>query len=655
MKIIGISGLETSVPFKRRSLPGLDEREYRISQGHDSAAALVIDGEIIAAAAEERFNRLKHSGAFPINAINYCLKQGGIALDEIDEIAHAFNYSGLQGLFSLNDESLGLYDQVYSKDALIKLARLHLPQYPVERVFQVSHHLAHAASAYFTSGWNECLVLVMDGMGETDSGTAYNGRDGVLRRIHHISVQDSIGIFYSLITLHLGFDFNSDEYKIMGLAPYGDPSRFRDFFAQTVLLAPDGKISIPALRLNKTYADRQGYLATRSYLAKHLVPARPPEADIEEVHRDIAAALQECLDNVMLHISGHLARKTGLRRLAMAGGVTLNCTANGRILQSGLFDDIYIQPAAGDDGAALGAALLRASRREEARNRRMPVPFLGPSYSTAEIDAAVQSFGERIEVTSFTSFADTCDAAATLIADGHVIAWFRGRMEFGPRALGHRSILADPSRPEMRDRINAMVKMREAFRPFAPAVTIEEAHKWFQVEQARSLALEFNSLELYASPAGRALTDLRPHGSQPLLTSYATATQAASTTSVSAPESIRYREFPYMITTVDVSAEYRDELPAITHVNGSARLQTVSETDNLDFHTLLKAVGVVTGREMVLNTSFNIKGQPIVNTPAEAIETFLSTGIDHLFMENLLISRRRQQQNGGRNQRRRAS
>src|SRR5215471_15172647 len=244
MKILGISGFENSVPFKRRSLPGLGEREYRISQGHDSAAALVIDGEIVAAAAEERFNRVKHSGAFPINAINYCLKQGDVRLEDIDEIAHAFNYSGLQGLFSLSNESLRLYDQVYSRDALIKIASKYLPQYPAERIFQVSHHLAHAASAYFTSGWNECVVLVMDGMGETDSGTAYHGRDGALRRIHHVPATDSIGLLYSLITLHLGFDFNSDEYKIMGLAPYGDPSRFRPFFEKTVQLQDDGTIRI---------------------------------------------------------------------------------------------------------------------------------------------------------------------------------------------------------------------------------------------------------------------------------------------------------------------------------------------------------------------------------------------------------------------------
>src|SRR5215471_9754851 len=634
MKILGISGFENSVPFKRRSLPGLDEREYRISQGHDSAATLVIDGEIVAAAAEERFNRAKHSGAFPINAINYCLKQGAVRLEDIDEIAHAFNYSGLRGLFSLSDESLRLYDQVYSRDALIKIAGKYLPQYPAERIFQVSHHLAHAASAYFTSGWNECVVLVMDGMGETDSGTAYHGHDGVLRRIHHIPAQDSIGIFYSLITLHLGFDFNSDEYKVMGLAPYGDPSRFRHFFSETVLLGPDGRVSIPMLRLNKTYADRQGYLATRAYLSEHLVEARPSEADIQEVHRDIAAALQECLDNVMLHVSGHLARKSGLRRLAMAGGVALNCTANGRLVESGMFDDIYIQPAAGDDGAALGAALLRASRREEARNSRLPVPFLGPEYSTVEINAAIQSFQQHITVTPFTSFDDTCDAAANLIADGQVIAWYRGRMEFGPRALGHRSILADPGRPEMRDRINAMVKLREGFRPFAPAVTIEEAKKWFYLGQDPRPAVEFEALGVNGPQVTRSLTG-GEHMSQPLTDSY------VAVTSIPRADLTPCRNFPFMIATVDVRPEYRAELPAVTHVNGSARLQTVSETDNLDFHTLLKAVGAATGREMVLNTSFNVKGQPIVNTPAEAIETFLSTGIDHLFIENLLISRPR--------------
>jgi carbamoyltransferase len=583
MNIVGISGLENSVAFKKATLPGLDEREYRISQGHDSAAALIVDGEIVAAAAEERFNRQKHSGAFPIGAIRYCLKEAGIKLEEIDEIAHGFNYSRLKNLFSVGPESAELYREVFSREALIKTVARDLPGFAPDRVYQVSHHLAHAASAYFTSGWDECLVVVIDGMGEIDSATFYHAHDGELHRLYRILAQDSIGILYSLVTLHLGFDFNSDEYKIMGLAPYGDPSQFRRFFSEAVSLSDEGRVSIPLLRLNKSYTERQNYLTSRKHLSENLLSERLPDDEILDVHRDVAAALQERLDDTIMHVCGHLARKTGLRRLAMAGGVALNCTANGKLLTSGLFDEIYVQPAAGDDGTALGAALFRASIAGEISNKRMPVPFLGPAYSKREIDTAIDQFKDRIIVRRFNSLDETVEAAAELIGSGRVVAWFRGRMEYGPRALGHRSILADPGHPEMRDRINAMVKMREAFRPFAPAVTVEEAPKWF----------ELNSIT----------------------------------------------ELPYMIMTVDVREQYRAELPAVTHVNGSARVQTVSESDNADFHRLLKAVGQATGREMVLNTSFNVKGQPIVNTPQEAIDTFLLTKIDYLFIENTMVRR----------------
>jgi carbamoyltransferase len=275
---------------------------------------------------------------------------------------------------------------------------------------------------------------------------------------------------------------------------------------------------------------------------------------------------------------------TGIRKLALAGGVALNCTANGKLLRSGRFDSIYIQPAAGDDGAALGAALARSAALEQVRNHRQAVPFLGPTYKNGYLAGAMKDFAQKIEVTQLGSDEETCDAAARLIADGKVIAWYRGRMEFGPRALGHRSILADPGHPEMRDRINAMVKMREAFRPFAPAVTLEEASRWFEMEEGL--------------------------------------------------------ELPYMIAIVDVREEHRAALPAITHVNGTARVQTVSPADHKSFHMLLNSVGKATGRQMVLNTSFNVKGQPIVNTPQEAIDTYLKTGIDYLFLENFLIQRK---------------
>jgi carbamoyltransferase len=426
-------------------------------------------------------------------------------------------------------------------------------------------------------------VVVNDAMGEIESLSVYDFHDGELEKIRTVGANDSIGILYSLVTLHLGFDFNSDEYKIMGLAPYGDPARFRPFFEQAVELRDDGSIRIPILKLNRSREERENYTATRAYLDEHFVARRLPVDPVSSIHQDAAAALQECLDRVVLHVCGQAAKQTGLRRIALAGGVALNCTANGKLMSSGLFDEVYVQPVAGDDGTALGAALYRTSLAGEVLNRRLPTPLFGPRYSMSDIEAALHRFGDKIKWHRFDSLEATCASAAKLIADGRVIAWYRGRMEYGPRALGNRSILADPGHPEMRDRINAMVKKREAFRPFAPACSVEEAHRWFDVAPGV--------------------------------------------------------EHPYMISVVDVRPEAQFLLPAITHVNGSARLQTVSANDNPDFHSLLLAVGETTGRQMVLNTSFNVKGQPIVNTPEEAIETFLGTGIEFLFLENCHVTR----------------
>jgi carbamoyltransferase len=584
MNILGISGLEQSEPFKRAHWPGLDEREYRMCQGYDAAAALVSDGVVVAAAAEERFNRQKHSGAFPAGAICYCLSHAGLKISDIDGLAHAFNYAPYAAAYRTDPIAQQRYREVYSKDALLALVQREMPTFPRERVCQVNHHLAHAASAYYTSGWDECLVIVIDGMGEAHSTSAYEARGGTLQPLGHFSAYDSIGILYSLVTFHLGFDFNSDEYKIMGLAPYGDPKRFAGFFEEAVTLREDGSVHIPLLRLNRTRDERERHLQSRAYLAEHLMPARHPEEQVTDEHRDVAAALQVCLNRTLQHVCGSFGAKTGLRRLALAGGVALNCTANGALMRTGRFDDLYVQPAAGDDGAALGAALVRASEVGMIRNERFAVPYLGPSYGEADVNRAVAAYRDQIVVTEMKTLDEACTAAATCIADGEVLAWYRGRMEFGPRALGHRSILADPGHPDMRGRINAMVKKRETFRPFAPAVSLEQAHEWF---------------------------DLPP-----------------------------LTELPYMIMTVDVRPQFRACLPAITHVDGSARVQTVSASNDMDFHTLLRAVGKTTGREMVLNTSFNVKGQAIVNTPEEAIDTFLKTSLDALFLDNLLIRRR---------------
>jgi len=594
VNIIGISGLGNAVGFKKAHWPGLEDREYRISQGFDSAAALAVDGRVVAACAEERFSRKKHTGDFPVCSISWCLREAGLTLHDVNEIAHGFDFTPYREMYSLDPTTAKLYSEVFSREALLAHVSRSLPGFPPEHVHGVSHHLAHAASAFFTSGWDECLVLVIDAMGEVQGVSAYYAGPNGISLLHEIPATDSIGILYSLVTFHLGFDFNADEYKIMGLAPYGRPERYRPFFEQTVQLRKGGDFRIPILGLNRTRDARETYLSTREYLDENLVKRRRPEDEITEDHCDIAAALQECLERVVLHLCSNFSVATGLKRVALAGGVALNCTANGKLLRSGSAEDIYVQPAAGDDGTALGAALYRAACAGEVRNERSPVPLFGPSYSADVIVRALDEFQDHIEALEYGSLEETCSEAAKLIAEGQVIGWYRGRMEFGPRALGNRSILADPGHPEMRDRINAMVKKREAFRPFAPAVSLEQVHVWFNV------------------PPG---TDL-----------------------------------PYMIMTVDVREEYRSQLPAITHVNGSARVQTVSADDNEPFHVLLQTVGKTTGKEMVLNTSFNVKGQPIVNTPREAVETFLNTGIDCLFVENVLIRRRKAQvhvQRGG--------
>lgn len=583
MRIVGVSGIDVTMDFKRRHWPDLQEREYRISQGHDSAAALVIDGEVVAAVAEERIARRKHTGDFPVGAIEACLAQAGLRLSDVDEIVHSFDYGPYRVPYSLSPVSSELYREVLSPQAFAARVADAFPEFPTDRIRHVDHHLSHAASAYFTSGWEECMVAVIDGMGEAHGASIYRTSGGTLELIHRISAADSIGIFYSLITLHLGFDFNSDEYKIMGLAPYGDPERFRAFFDDAVRFTDDGGWSIAALKLGER-EERENHLAARRYLGERLIAAREPESEIASEHEDVAAGLQACLDRAIQHTCSHFGRQLSMRRLALAGGVALNTTANGKLLASGAFEEIYVQPAAADDGSALGAALHRASLAGEIVNRRSPTPFYGPAHSVESIESALGDYDDRVEATRLGSLDEVCESAARLIAAGEVIAWYRGRMEFGPRALGHRSILADPGRADMRDRVNALVKMRESFRPFAPAVALEEVDRWFD------------------APAGTAL--------------------------------------PYMTINRDVRPEHRAGLPAITHVDGSARVQTVSKEDNGEFHTLLESVGAHTGRRMLLNTSFNVKGQAIVNTPAEALDTFLGTGIEALFLEDFLVRKR---------------
>lgn len=584
MKIIGISGLDNAVSFKKTKFPGLIDRQYRLIQGADAAAALIVDGEIVAAAAEERFNGRKHCNDFPKSAVSYCLEQAGLSLDDVDEIVRCFDYDPYRDHYAVDAYGIEYFDQVYANDGFVRTVQDAFPGFPKERIGCVDHHLSHAASAYWLSGWDECLVAVIDGMGEVNAATVYQAKDGIVRPLGTLPGEHSFGIFYSVLTYLLGFDFNADEYKVMGLAPYGDPHRFREFFDREVRLTSDGFCRIPMLSLNREPVERDNYLGTLQYLSKTLVPPREPESEIQQVHRDIAAGLQAKCNELMLHICRYYAEETGLRRMAIAGGVAQNCTANGEVLRAGIFDEIYIGPAAGDDGAALGAALHRAALVGEVRNVRSGLPFYGPGYDTSEIETAISRFGDQIDVVRFADFGETCVQAAADLAARQVIGWYHGRMEFGARALGNRSILADATHPDMRERVNKMVKKRESFRPFAPAVSEEFASDWF---------------------------DLPPGG-----------------------------DFSFMTIIANVRSDRRDRLPAVTHVDGSARIQTVSRTANPCLHGVIDAVRARTGVPIVLNTSFNVRGQPIVDSPGDAIATFLRTAIDSLYLHNCKLTRK---------------
>ena len=381
VKFLGISGLQDSAPFKKEHWSGLDPREYRIAQGYDSAAALIVDGKLVAAAAEERFSRKKHTGDFPIGAIQYCLAEAGIAIEDVDEIAHGFDYAALRPLYAMDPASSALYEQVFAKEALVRNLHRELPQVDAAKIHAVPHHLAHAASAAFTSGWDECLVVVNDAMGEVQSLSVFQARGNELKKLREISANDSIGILYSLVTLHLGFDFNSDEYKIMGLAPYGDPAHYRAFFDHVVELCPDGTLRIPILRLNKTREERENYLATRAYLEQNLIAARARRC------RGHAGPLRR--GGRTAGVPGPrgaarlrtFRRTDGMRHIALAGGVALNCTANGKLIGSGHLRR-NLRATGGRRRWHRRSARRSTGPRAMARcsNLRMPVPFLGPAH-----------------------------------------------------------------------------------------------------------------------------------------------------------------------------------------------------------------------------------------------------------------------------------
>jgi carbamoyltransferase len=585
MNVLGFSGLHNSVSFKRRAFPALPTRFYRIAQGFDAAAALVTN-TVLRAAAEERFTGEKATGSFPVHAIRFCLEDAGVAPRDLDYVAHSFCYEPFAQDYSHDEYTRSLYEEVYSREAQIRRFEEFLPGFDWgARFVSVPHHLAHAASTFYLSGFPEALILVADGMGEAHSLTVARGRSNSIKVLDQLHATDSLGILYGLVTLHLGFEFGLDEYKVMGLAPYGRPDACFQKFMEFIRLESNGRFSIPLLALDKSLEDRETHACALDALAAAFGPPRDPGAPLTAKHRDVAAGLQSALQACLIHVLRHFRRLTGEARLCLAGGVTLNCSANGTIRRSRIFEDVFVQPASGDDGSALGAALYVRQAHEPAPRGRIAVPFWGPCFDQETVLSQLQAY-PQCRVQPYDRFDALAAETASRLAAGEIVGWFQGRMEFGPRALGNRSILADPRDPGMRDRLNARVKKREEFRPFAPAVRTEDASRYFD------------------TPAGEE------------------------------------QAYSAMLFVVPVRSACRTLLTAVTHVDGSARVQTVHRDDNPRFWALLSAFGGLTGIPVLLNTSFNVRGQPIVCTPRQAIETFLNAGLDALVIENCLVVRR---------------
>jgi len=587
MNIVGISGLHHTVAFKKKYFPSLLPREYRIAQGFDSAAALVSETGVMAAAAEERFIREKGTNAFPSHAIRFCFDLAGMKPEQVDYIAHGFSYKSVKAAFEYEEFSKVRYAEVYDPERQMECLQEYFPSVDWANKFvAVPHHLAHAASTFYLSGFQESLIVITDGMGELQSMTALTGTREGMNIIQEIPAFHSLGVLYGVFTLYLGFDFGMDEYKVMGLAPYGNPRRYFNQMMDFVHLRPDGTYAISLFAENKSREDVETHCGVLQKLSEKFGPLRDPEEALTQQHMDIAAGLQAVLQTCQLHLLKQLRQQSGQSNLCMAGGTALNCTTNGMIYRSRLFKNMFVQPAAGDDGTALGAALYVQGQMESRRPlKKMGMPFWGPEfpeYLEEQIPEDIRN-QDSCEYTYMNSIQDLIRHVADRLAQGQVIGWVQGQMEFGPRALGNRSILADPRIPTMRDHVNRLIKKREGFRPFAPAVLTEAASEFFNID------------------AGEENT------------------------------------FAHMLYVVPVRPRFRAQLPAITHVDGSARVQTVGREQNERFWMLLTEFGKLTGVPILLNTSFNMRGQPIVCTPKEAIETFVLANLDALVIGNYVL------------------
>lgn len=583
---------------------------------HDSAAALVVDGAVVAAAQEERFTRKKHDPDFPARAVAYCLGEAGLTPADLDYVA--FYDKPLAKFERLLETYLAFVPEGFRSFRrampLWLKDKLHMPRTirralgsdARARLVFTEHHESHAASAFYPSPFDEAAILTLDGVGEWATAAHGTGRGNRIELTHQVDFPHSLGLLYSAFTYYCGFKVNSGEYKLMGLAPYGRPIYADAIREHLVDLKPDG-----SFRLDMDYFRYcQGLTMTgRRFHALFGGPPREPESDLTQRHMDLAASIQAVTEDAMLRIGRDLHARTGMRNLALAGGVALNCVANGRLLREGPFDSIWIQPAAGDAGGALGAALfvwhqlMGRPRAADPRDSQRG-SFLGPRHGPDEVRRFLAGVGDPGR--RFDDEAELFEHVAGLLADEKVVGWFGGRMEFGPRALGARSILGDPRSPRMQATMNLKIKFRESFRPFAPVVLAEHAHEWFGLEPGQE------------SPYMLLVAPVREEHRVPV-----------------DPEELRTMETdPDLLRRVNV---VRSTIPAVTHVDYSARLQTVDEHRNPRLHGLLRAFHRRTGCPILVNTSFNVRGEPIVCTPEDAYRCFRATGMDALVLEDTVL------------------
>ena len=549
------------------------------SEMHDSAACIARDGHILFAVAEERLSRLKHDARFPSLSIEACLAAAGIRADQLDFVCFGWPPAIEAMKHDLKCMATGALPLTYID--LVSTVRRNLnhtrkqngkkqflARFPTKAQFRfVEHHLAHAISAYSFSGFDDAAVLVLDGRGAWEASSLWHGRDGRLEHVWTIPWPNSLGLFYAQFTQYLGFQPYSDEWKVMGLAPYGEPGiNLRDF------IIPDDNPYKVSTRL--LLDDKPAPLAG---ITARLGPQREAESEIDPKHKNVAFAVQDACEDAMMTLARAAVAKTGSRNICLAGGVALNSKANGKILSSGIVDRIFVQPAAGDDGVCLGAALAPyLDNGGKLPMHKMRHAYLGAENSDEEIEKALTTYKLRA-----TRVADPAAAAAEMLANGKILGWVQGRMEFGPRALGARSILADPRDPEMNAKVNNAVKFREWWRQFAPSMLAEVAGEYIE----------------------------------------------------SATDS------PFMILTAQVKPEKRSVIPSVTHVDGSARPQTVERDVNPLYWRLIREFGNRTGVPVVMNTSFNLRGEPIVSTPTDAVRTFFTSGMDALVIGSFVVEK----------------